>query len=321
MINEVRNTVMAILNKDNNGYITPSEFNLFAKQAQLELFEEYFYNYNNWLIKQNQGNGREIRLSNSGYADIPQSYEQVIDSFALFANCIFAIIQIDSATIWNGTDFVVGEIATQAVSGASGRVVSFDVYGAVKVLRLNTPIVGNFNTTNAITAPSGASLGAVVNPGEYIKVDSSADNFQLPADWYYINLIRYGGSTEVEKIHNNQQILAANSVLTAASTTYPTYVQQGNYLSVGPGSIINQITAHYVRYPKDPNWTYLALAPSDGDPIFDGSATDYQDFELPISDSTTLVFKILQYAGVNIREQEVTKFGEMEEVTENKIEG
>jgi hypothetical protein len=41
MINEVRNTVMAILNKDNNGYVTPEEFNLFAKQAQLELFEEY----------------------------------------------------------------------------------------------------------------------------------------------------------------------------------------------------------------------------------------------------------------------------------------
>ena len=73
MINEVRNTVMAILNKDNNGYITPTEFNLFAKQAQLELFEEYFYDYNNWLINQNQGNGRETRLSNSGYADIPQS--------------------------------------------------------------------------------------------------------------------------------------------------------------------------------------------------------------------------------------------------------
>ena len=33
---------MAVLNKDNNGYITPEEFNLFAKQAQLELFEGVF---------------------------------------------------------------------------------------------------------------------------------------------------------------------------------------------------------------------------------------------------------------------------------------
>ena len=40
MINTVRNTGMAILHKDNNGYITPEEFNLFAKQAQLEIFEQ-----------------------------------------------------------------------------------------------------------------------------------------------------------------------------------------------------------------------------------------------------------------------------------------
>ena len=72
MINEVRNTVMAILNKDNNGYVTPEEFNLFAKQAQLELFEEYFYDYKNALNLQNK------RLSNSGYADIPKQLAEVI---------------------------------------------------------------------------------------------------------------------------------------------------------------------------------------------------------------------------------------------------
>jgi hypothetical protein len=49
MINEVRNTVLALLNKNNNGYLTPEEFNLLAKQAQLEIFEEYFYDYNNCI--------------------------------------------------------------------------------------------------------------------------------------------------------------------------------------------------------------------------------------------------------------------------------
>ena len=46
MINSVRNTVLAIINKNNYGYISPSDFNLFAKQAQLDLFDEYFINYN-----------------------------------------------------------------------------------------------------------------------------------------------------------------------------------------------------------------------------------------------------------------------------------
>ena len=45
MINSVRQTVMSILNKNNYGYISPSDFNLFAKQAQLDLFEDYIYSY------------------------------------------------------------------------------------------------------------------------------------------------------------------------------------------------------------------------------------------------------------------------------------
>ena len=38
---------MSILNKDNNGYITPEEFNSFAKQAQLEIFNQYFVDFRN----------------------------------------------------------------------------------------------------------------------------------------------------------------------------------------------------------------------------------------------------------------------------------
>ena len=53
MINSVRNTVLAVANKQNFGYITPADFNLYAKQAQLDLFEDYFYSYSQQLYKQN----------------------------------------------------------------------------------------------------------------------------------------------------------------------------------------------------------------------------------------------------------------------------
>ena len=46
LINTVRATVLSIANKNNFGYITPNDFNLYAKQAQLDLFEDYFYQYN-----------------------------------------------------------------------------------------------------------------------------------------------------------------------------------------------------------------------------------------------------------------------------------
>ena len=77
MINSVRQTVMSVLNKNNYGYISPSDFNLFAKQAQLDLFEDVFYQYNNQINKEN------VRQQGTGYADIKKGLVEVIDMFIL----------------------------------------------------------------------------------------------------------------------------------------------------------------------------------------------------------------------------------------------
>ena len=42
-VDTVYQKVLAIANKEQRGYITPQEFNLFADQAQMEIFEQYFY--------------------------------------------------------------------------------------------------------------------------------------------------------------------------------------------------------------------------------------------------------------------------------------
>ena len=77
MINSVRQTVMSVLNKNNYGYISPSDFNLFAKQAQLDIFEDYFYSYNYQITKEN------ARQSGTGYADLAKGLEEVIDEFSV----------------------------------------------------------------------------------------------------------------------------------------------------------------------------------------------------------------------------------------------
>ena len=48
-VDRVYQTVLAIANKEQRGYITPQEFNLFANQAQNEIFEQYFYDLNQFL--------------------------------------------------------------------------------------------------------------------------------------------------------------------------------------------------------------------------------------------------------------------------------
>ena len=59
-VDTVYQTVLALANKEQRGYITPQEFNLFADQAQMEIFNQYFYDLN-----------RAIRIpgNQSDYAD------------------------------------------------------------------------------------------------------------------------------------------------------------------------------------------------------------------------------------------------------------
>jgi hypothetical protein len=45
-VDTVYQRVLAILNKEQRGYVTPQEFNLFANQAQMDIFEQYFYDIN-----------------------------------------------------------------------------------------------------------------------------------------------------------------------------------------------------------------------------------------------------------------------------------
>jgi hypothetical protein len=75
MINSVRNTVLAILNKNNYGYLSPSDFNLFAKQAQLDIFRDYFYQLNYQINKEN------IRQSSSGISNLTKQYSETIERF------------------------------------------------------------------------------------------------------------------------------------------------------------------------------------------------------------------------------------------------
>ena len=71
-IDNVYQKVLAIANKEQRGYITPQEFNLFADQAQLDIFEQYFYDINQWTRQ--HGNDH-------AYADMLTGLEEKINLF------------------------------------------------------------------------------------------------------------------------------------------------------------------------------------------------------------------------------------------------
>jgi hypothetical protein len=111
------------------------------------------------------------------------------------------------------------------------------------------------------------------------------------------------------------KILMLNqSLLTTPSAQYPAYtLSNSNVLTVYPVSVsgYGAVQAVYFAYPRPPKWTYISLA--SGEPVFDQSQPDYQDFELPLEDEYKLAMKILQYCGISIRETEVAQFAMSQE--------
>jgi hypothetical protein len=78
MINEVRSTVMYVLNKDNNGYITPEAFNSYAKQAQIDLLEQLTYDYNNAMVRMNN------RTAGTGYGDTAKHIRESLGKLLVY---------------------------------------------------------------------------------------------------------------------------------------------------------------------------------------------------------------------------------------------
>ena len=97
MINSVRNTVMFLLNKDNRGYVSPSEFDYFAKQAQLEIFESYFSDYSKAVALQN------TRKKALNYGDTVQHIQNKIDKF--YANATLTYNDQSSPSIGEEQDY------------------------------------------------------------------------------------------------------------------------------------------------------------------------------------------------------------------------
>lgn len=75
MINDIRNIVDFILNKESRGYVTPIQFNAYAKQAQQEILDEYINDYNKATIKRNN------RLLSQEYGDDVKKLRDKIDVF------------------------------------------------------------------------------------------------------------------------------------------------------------------------------------------------------------------------------------------------
>ena len=130
-VDTVYQKVLALANKEQRGYITPQDFNLFADQAQKEIFEQYFFDLNQ---------ARRVQGNDTVIADIDDILEEKISYFEV-----------------NNT-----EAQTAAYNNASngGKILPSHVFKVLRVVRTNSAsgareceLLGNRDFSNCKLAP------------------------------------------------------------------------------------------------------------------------------------------------------------------------
>ena len=147
-------------------------------------------------------------------------------------------------------------------------------------------------------------------PSQYV------DGQGLPSTTYQIENVYWQENPPGTKIRGVQRIekgeLAAikSSPLLSASIT-PSYYVSGNRIYFTKQINGGAFYVNIINKPLVPNWTYLISGES---ALYNAGDVNLQDFELHSSEQNNLVIKILQLAGVTIKDFNLTQVAAQEEV-------
>ena len=153
-----------------------------------------------------------------------------------------------------------------------------------------------------------------------INVPPTTNGFSIftePSDLYHLNLLTYAlaapstKTVKIDKVSRLDAAYLANANLCPPTLEHPVFAQSDGKVRVLPLQITSSVNAVYIRYPLVPTWGYLSL--SSGEPVYDLATS--QDFEVAGEDEPRLVQKILEVAGLSIREPDVYRFAEKNDNT------
>jgi hypothetical protein len=300
-VDTVYQRVLAILNKEQRGYVTPQEFNLFANQAQMDLFEQYFYDINQF--------GR-MHGNDTEFSDMLNILNEKIDIFEVTAAMTYAGANWSApADLYRIGTLIYNDIEVERinkneflyinaspllkptdtrpifVSGTTG----YKVYGSLIVRASNSTLNG------AITASSTIVIAAAnpsISKGNIITgtgIVGAVTVTSINADGITITI-------------SSAQTLA-NSVVLTFTTPAPTQL-----ISAG-------VTCNYIKRPATVVWGSNTV---NGEAQYNSTLS--VNFPLHESEETELVMKILELASISTRELQVYQIAAQEEARNTQQE-
>ena len=165
-INTVYLRVLAIANKEQRGYITPQEFNTLANQAQLDIFEQYFYDLNQFL---------RLPGNDTIHSDAVDMLEEKIGIFEVY-----------NSPIGSGT---LSELNVHKLGAVYHQETINGVQTKVEAEKLN-PNELRYYINSPLTAPTVKRPVFIVQQDQITVLPADADNLSMnyikkPADVYW----------------------------------------------------------------------------------------------------------------------------------------
>ena len=233
-VDTVYQTVLALANKEQRGYLTPQEFNLLANQAQMDIFEQYFYDLNQFS---------RIKRNETEYSDMVDIINEKLKPFQQWRT------------------------AMSVSSGSVGTLAS-------NVHKLGTVVFTGRSATGS-TATSFLLEIEEIEPGDLAKLEMSPLTRSTAERPYFVRKT----ATTID--------------------LYPT-------ATFASSSAVNN---NYIKKPADVEWAYTVV--NDQSLYNASSSTDY---ELHAAEETKLVIKVLELAGIVIKDPSLYQLVDKEEI-------
>tara|TARA_R100000781_G_C4078468_1_gene126904 strand:+ start:254 stop:976 length:723 start_codon:yes stop_codon:yes gene_type:complete len=132
-IDTVYQRVLSIANKEQRGYITPQEFNLFANQVQMDMFEQYFYDLNQ-------------------FRRVQGSFESSTDMISIIEDKISIFEEVDGANAMSNYP-IAGNAMRMTIPSDVYRITRVEAGGA-QAERLNNNDFNDVVDSGPLTKPS-----------------------------------------------------------------------------------------------------------------------------------------------------------------------
>ncbi len=313
-IDTVYQRVLSVANKEQRGYVTPQEFNLFANQAQMDIFEQYFYDLNQFS---------RLKGNNNEYADMVTILEEKINIFKKLNQPVTIINQFGDGTLPSNI-YRLGTLSRLALTNVEGSVQAIiELVTEDDVIRFNRsplakptikrPIYTRTSSTGVKIRPSSTDPsksaapyfivgGFDINSGSSdIVVSTSSSNYNFIEVGQEVKQANIPVNTFVGSINNGTIGLvdSGGNAVNASSSGDPVQVTFAS----------DDVKCNYVQKPTNVSWNYTEI---NGVAMY--NSANSVDFELHASEETELVFKILQLAGIAMESMDLYQVAAQEEV-------